>query len=325
MTDITPRDRREVEKWVVRMLDEPERHRAALARWLLAKPGRRELYDQLFASVEDASQAMPMPALDQAKPAPIDRVSRRPLVAAAAAFLLLLLGASTYLAVSRSDAGPAQDSTQPLVLSTRPGEVRLERLDDGSHLTLDGDTRITVHLASGERRFDLARGRVRFVLASDPRRPLLVRAGDQSVSGTGGVFDVANNGRLAIVMFKGRLELTPHSAFGRSSQPLWLRSGQKLAFASGQPSHPSVMPASPADWQWTNDVKSFDDVPISDLIAEANGYSPVKISLADPTLGQRRIFGDIHIRDANSVAQAIATFLGATIDRSNPDQLVIRK
>lgn len=325
MTDITPRDRREVEKWVVRMLDEPERHRAALARWLLAKPGRRDLYDQLYASIEDASQALPAPPAAQARPAPPARPSRRPLVAAAAALLILAVGSITYLALAGREPGPAQDDIARLVLATGPGEVRIEKLDDGTSLTLDADTRIAVRLLPDERRFDLERGRVRISLAPNATRPLRLVAAGQSLTGTSGIFDVSYRGQLAIVMLKGRLGIGLPDGSNEGSQPLWLQSGQKLSFLSGQSARPSVMPASPADWQWTNGVKSFDDVPISDLVAEANDYSPIKIVLADPALGERRIFGDIRIRDANSVAAAIATYLGATIDRSDPDQLVIRK
>ena len=96
MDDITPRDRREVEKWVVRMLDDPERHRAALSRWTLEKPGRRALYEQLMCSVEDAGQALstPVDPID----APVLPHRRSTLFSAAAAVLLLAVacGAAFY-------------------------------------------------------------------------------------------------------------------------------------------------------------------------------------------------------------------------------------
>jgi transmembrane sensor len=42
-------------------------------------------------------------------------------------------------------------------------------------------------------------------------------------------------------------------------------------------------------------------------------------------MGEREIFGDFRIRDADSVASAIATFLHARIDRSKPGRLLIVK
>jgi transmembrane sensor len=70
-------------------------------------------------------------------------------------------------------------------------------------------------------------------------------------------------------------------------------------------------------------VKSFDNVPISDVIAEANSYNETKIELATPALGHREIFADIDIRDIQRVAQALASFLDVTIDRSKPNKLIL--
>ena len=70
-------------------------------------------------------------------------------------------------------------------------------------------------------------------------------------------------------------------------------------------------------------VKSFDNVPISDVIAEANSYSETKIELATPALGGREIFADIDIRDIERVAQAVSNFLQLDIDRSHPNKLIL--
>ena len=104
-----------------------------------------------------------------------------------------------------------------------------------------------------------------------------------------------------------------------------LHPGEQLAFLDGQALSPSVMSARPADEQWVSGVKNVDDVPISEVIAEANGYSTTQIVLADPELGSREIFGSVHIRDIEAVANAIATFLEAKVDRSHPGKLIITK
>ena len=70
-------------------------------------------------------------------------------------------------------------------------------------------------------------------------------------------------------------------------------------------------------------VKSFDTVPISDVIAEANSYSETKIELATPALGRREIFADIDIREIERVAQAISAFLDLGIDRSETNKLIL--
>lgn len=325
MDDITPRDRREVEKWLVRMLDDPDRYRAGLSRWLLEKPGRRALYEQLLRSVEDAGQALPFPLLEQGASDAGPRRSNYLPVAAAAALLILACGAALYLRVPGivSSAGPAQAD---MTLATRVGEVREERLPDGSALTLDTDTRVRVHLAGGDRLLTVERGRVRVSVGAGTK-PLVVQVADGQVRAAGGIFDVSYRNRIAVNLLSGTIDV--HLPGWRNSaapsRRLRLQAGEMLTFSAGQSVPPSVMSAFPSDRQWTSGVKSFDEVAIREVIAEANNYSPVQIVLADPALGNREIFGDIRIRDVESVATAIASFLDAHIDRSRPGQLIIRK
>lgn len=323
MDDITPRDRREVEKWVVRMLDDPERHRADLARWLLEKPGRRALYEKLFCSVEDAGQALSVPVLEKAASATPRRRWNYVPVAAAAALLALACGASID---SRMPGLFGSHMLGAMTLATRVGEVREERLADGTVILLDTDTQVHVRLSGKERVLDISRGRARFSVASDDR-PFIVQVADSDLLASGGIFDVSYRNRIAVNLLKGSLDLRL-PGWRENAQPsrlIRLQAGEMLSFLAGQRTPPSVMSAVPSDGQWVSGVKSFDDVAIRDVIAEANRYSPVQIILADPAMSERQIFGDIRIRDAESVASAIATFLHARIDRSRPGQLIIVK
>lgn len=324
MDDITPRDRREVEKWVVRMLDDPERHRAALARWLLEKPGRRALYEKLLCSVEDAGQALSVPVVEKTASATPRRQWNYVPAAAAAALLALACGAAIYFWMHGlvGNGSPAEGT----VLATRVGEVREEKLTDGSVILLDTDTQVHVRLSGKERVIDMTRGRARFSIASDDR-PFIVRVADSDLLGSGSIFDVSYRNRIAVNLLKGSLDLRL-PGWRQNAQPsrlIRLQAGEMLSFLAGQRTLPSVMSAAPSDGQWVGGVKSFDDVAIRDVIAEANRYSPVQIILADPAMGERQIFGDIRIRDVESVASAIATFLHARIDRSRPGQLIIVK
>lgn len=323
MDDITPRDRREVEKWVVRMLDDPERHRPGLARWMLEKPGRRALYDRLLGSVENAGQAMSAPALDPLAAVTPRRRQAYFAVAAAALLLALACGAATYFWMPGLY-GAGSPAVSGTTLATRLGEVREERLADGSVLTLDTDTQVHVRLSGSERLLKLERGRVRFSVAPNDR-PFVVQVADSQVLAAGGVFDVSYRNRVAVNLLKGSLDLRL-PGWRENAQPsrlVRLQTGEMLTFSAGQRTVPSVISALPSDGQWTSGVKSFDDVAIRDVIAEANSYSPVQIIVADPAMGERQIFGDIRIRDAENVASAVSTFLGARIDRSRPGQLII--
>ncbi len=77
---------------------------------------------------------------------------------------------------------------------TAAGEQRVLTLDDGSRLTLAGDSAINLDLVDHQRHVTLLRGRAYFQVASDPHRPFLVEAGEARVRVTGTRFEVRRDG-----------------------------------------------------------------------------------------------------------------------------------
>lgn len=324
MNKLTSRDQRAAEKWVMKMLDAPDRHRAGLARWMARKDGRWELHDRLLSDMTAAGNAAATGRMRVAKPmgpAP----ARHPAVMAIAAVGAVVVGVA--LLGWFLDKPQSISPGDPSMLASRVGEVREVQLDDGSRITLDTDTSLRVRLSAADRVIDLERGRARFMVAHDATRPFIVQVAGAEVVATGTAFDVSSRNRVVVHLLQGGVEvrLAGWKDSGNPALRLRLRPGEQLSFMRGQVAPLSAMSARPSDEQWISGVKSLDDVPISDLIAEANSYSDTKIVLADQDLGTHEIFGDVHIRDIEAVAQAIATYLEAEIDRSEPGKLIIRK
>lgn len=316
-------DRRAASIWVNKMLCDPDQHQAGLHRWMAAKEGRQHLYEKLLVGVGAAAGAAavaPMPVERRLASAP----KWRPALAVAAVMTLIsaaLILMQFHAPVSHEEAFRGGQ------LATKIGEVREVRLDDGSVLILDTGTSINVDLSAEQRVVSLERGRARFQITHDAARPFIVRFGQNEISSPGTIFDVSYGNRAAVQVLAGRADVTVRSwrSSARPEQLFRLRSGEQLSFLDGQAMPPSVMSARPTDEQWVSGVKNVDDVTISEVIAEANSYSTTQIVLADPTLGSREIFGSVHIRDIDAVAEAIAAFLEAKVDRSHPGKLIITK
>lgn len=340
MNDITPRDRREAEKWVARMLDEPDRHRAGLSRWMLGKPGRRLLYERLMMDVEDVTSAFlgakeagiwppkteEPSAVPPATPKLVAPKTRsRFHYAAAAVFILLVLSAGAAF-VWRPAFLPGMDASH-ITIATAAGQTREEKLADGTMLRLDENSLVHVRLASGERQFELKKGQARFAIPALGGRPFVVTAAGSEIVAAGGIFDLSLRNRLAIRLEDGAVEvrLPGWRENARPSRLVRLNAGQTLAFAGGAHALPSIRSSAPQHDLGAGGAKSFDEVAVRDIIAEANGRNAVKIILSDPSLGARRIFGEIRIDDAEATASAIATYLRAQVDRSKPGRLLIRK
>lgn len=327
VSEISSRDRRAAEKWVMRMLDEPERNAQGLSNWIAQKPARRDLYLTLMRDVEAAGQAaahikLPEP---QHRAKSIGLWKAFPVFAAAALLLGLLIASGLF---SRSpDPRASQIAAgegSPSAFTTKVGEVRTEQLSDGSVLILDTDTVVLVTIGPDSRVVELRRGRARFTVAHDKSRPFFVRAGGVETRATGTVFDVTFRDSVSVHLIEGGVEIR---VTGRSDtlpqQKLMLRPGQLLAVTHGQNRSVAVISARPSEQQWVNGVKSFDNVAIGDIISEANTYSSTKIELSDPALGEQALFADLDIRNIERVAEAISGFLDLTIDRSRPNRLLL--
>jgi len=324
MADIPARDRRAAQVWMVKMLDDPVRHRQAFNAWIAGAPGRLDYYEGLLGDVQSADRA----ARDIRKDRPaVQRRSPRPaLLPALGALALVAVLAFALTRPFLSDGSGLEDhSAITRTMTTQIGEVRTARLDDGSTIILDTNSQVSVQLSDASRRIDLRRGRARFIVAHDKARPFIVKAAGNEVIATGTMFDVTLQDGFGVQLLEGSVAVRLSSSLvsgGRSGR-LTLHPGQQIRLADGQKGPASAMAMRPSDTQWVIGVKSFDAVPIRDVIAEANRYSSTQIVLADAELGERKIFGDIKIRDSDAVAQAIADYLHLRVDRSRAGMLVL--
>ncbi|PJG47164.1 hypothetical protein CAF53_02095 [Sphingobium sp. LB126] len=328
MSELSDEERYEATEWLAKMMDQPEVYRADLEAWLSGNETRRTHYKRLVTGLHGSTAGAELTGM---RPRSTERagpwaafwpgITWRPALTVSA---IAIIVAATGYQFAR-DRSPIASADQPsTTIQTRIGEVRPTRLADGTVVTLDTATEIVVNLASDTRKVELRRGRARFAIA-DRGTPFKVVEGTSSVVAAAGTFDVSYGNSFTAQVIEGAAEvrLQPAAYFPDRDAPIRLTSGQKLVFTSGQSHPPSAIDARPSDQQWIGGVKKLNDVPIREVIAEANTYSETKIVLADPRLGDKVIFGDLHIRDIDAVAQAIADYLNLEIDRSRPGKLYI--
>lgn len=324
---LNARDLRGAEKWLNRMLQDPERHRAGLTRWIARKPAREACYLRLVKTLEGATRdARMLPAPRPQRWSPAYRVLE-PSPLAAVAVVVLAASLTLVAAATMRDVGTPQFVTSAsarTVFETRVGEVRTERLADGTSILLDTDTRATLDTRSGRRVVEIERGRARFTLAQNKGGSLEVIAAGFTVIPTGRVFDVSNRGFVNIQPIEGGLEVrAPAETRSATRAAITVDRGKILSIERGQNLPPSATVARASEEQWVDGVKSFDNVPIREIIAEANSYSDRRLDLGDATLGERRLFAEINVRDLDMVAEAIAGYLDLDIDRSHTNQLIL--
>jgi transmembrane sensor len=129
---------------------------------------------------------------------------------------------------------------------TAPGERRIISLVDGSKVSLDADSDVTVRYTKNSRELHLLRGQARFDVAHDVERPFSVQAGNQKVIATGTAFNIDMAGsKVLVTLIEGHvvvLDENVRSAAVTVNRPgsVELKAGQQLAAVDTAP--PAIEP-----------------------------------------------------------------------------------
>lgn len=327
---------------------EAEAQRAHFEAWLQADPAHRQAYNhvsevfslgkglKLAPAAPDAG-----PSAQRAMPAILGRLVGSPVVVllllAVAVPVLIALTTTAMRAIGPSHplivaSGLGRQGEETTSLVTARGDVREFRLADGSRLILDADSRVQVALSARRRDLALLRGRARFFVAHE-QRPFVVTAGGGTILARGTIFDVALRGAggASVDLIEGVVDVRQPpargvpatSAQGGSGAVTRLNAGHGLAIGgAGQTALPTARPLARTDWP--SALRDFTDVPLRELIAEANRYADRPLGLADPALGDLRVSGTFRIREPARLAGNLAALFDLALVDS-PSGLVLAR
>lgn len=217
------------------------------------------------------------------------------------------------------------------VYSTGVGEQQMVVLDDGTRMSLNTDTRVRAEMDSAQRTVSVQGGEALFEVAKDARRPFVVRAAGSEVVAIGTVFSVrltADSARagdaLAVTLIEGQVSV--RAALGRRIdgiapvRPLLMQPGERLRLVgavgiSTQGATPKVdRPNIEQVVAWKRCEAVFDDVSLSDAVAEMNRYSRTPIMLVgESALADRRVSGLYRTGDNAGFAHAVAALHGLEV------------
>lgn len=193
---------------------------------------------------------------------------------------------------------------------TAAGEQRLLTLDDGSRVTLAGDSAIDLHLTGHQRRITLLRGRAYFQVAHDPHRPFLVDAGDARVRVTGTRFELRRDDgdRVRLTVAEGEV------VAGGAGRRLTLRAGEQVEWTRGHLGNPRRVDVDRA-LAWLEGRLVFRDQTLKEILRELAPHHPDRLLLLDHELGGRRFSGVLNIRNPDAALGALSQTLPLTVRR----------
>ncbi len=304
----TPKDKSlaEATVWRVHLTEQGAETSEGFELWL-TEPGHAEAWaqisttwDYLGAHAHEAELvAARQAALGDARRAQAAR--RRPAnwrTAARAIAAALLLGLIAF--------GGYWWITSPDDYETAIGERRVVTLADGSRVSLDSNSEVTVRYSKSARDLHLLKGQARFDVAHNVERPFSVIAGDQKVIATGTAFNIDVTGlKVLVTLIEGHVvvldEDRPLLGLMDAPSPIArpsveLKAGQQLAAFRTAP--PIIVTANiQRVTAWTTGQLMFDNETLADVIARVNRYTESPIEIDDPKVARLRISGVFNTGD----------------------------
>ena len=291
--------RREAASWLVRRQSARDTDiEGKFRQWYDAHPRHASAYDSVARSYDRAALLRHSPALRPSSRAPARRRQGRgaPTGYAAAAAIVLLMLATAVLVRGNWFSG----GTQAVMLTTKVGEIRQVKLQDGSRVTLDTSTKLEVNLGRSQRRARLKSGRARFQIAQDAR-PFVVETAETNVTAARGVFDVElmqDERHVDVIAGSARVR----APGGGNAGGITLHAGDSVS-VSGARTVASRSAAGAPDW--TGGMLQFDGTPLADAVALANRYSERRIVIVGD-VGQAKVTGAFRAGDTPGLARALS-------------------
>ncbi|HEX4271049.1 MAG TPA: FecR domain-containing protein [Rhizomicrobium sp.] len=298
--------------WRVRLSEAGADSTPEFEAWLQI-PDNQAAWHQLSCSWDYFDQIAQSPEILAARQAALADAHKTRSRFAARANMRLVGSIAALVLFAILGAGGYWWANKPADYQTAIGERRVVTLSDGSKLSLDTDSEVTVRYAPHTRSLHLLRGQARFDVAHDRSRPFSVVAGNQKVIATGTAFNIDMAGpKVLVTLIEGHvLVLQADSNVNMpdyGARVIELKAGQQLAAGTAAP--PQVLPANVQRvTAWTIGQIVFDDEPLSSVVERVNRYGGTRIVIADPAVGAMKISGVFNAGDVVGFVGIVTHYL----------------
>lgn len=229
------------------------------------------------------------------------------------------------------------------VYQTGVGQRSVFTLQDGSVITLNTASRVSVHYNDRIRAVTLEKGQALFQVAKDRAHPFIVTADGRQVTALGTEFDVRLSGKaFEVTLLEGRVAVarethasatTTQSAGPASSknsgndvhavQIAELTPGQQLVDTQTAP--PVVREADVKRiTSWRNGQVVFEDEKLASAVAEMNRYARRQIVLGDDRLTKLKISGAFDTGKTDTFVEALTVYFPIEVAAQDGDTIVLK-
>lgn len=319
----------EAAAWYARLTadDATDTDRAAFVAWRESAPAHDADYRRLLKALSAADAAL----ADISAPADVfeeESMSgllvfrppssrRRPFVSRAAK----ALAAGIVIAAMAGLSFAVLDRPAYVQTATAVGEVREERLPDGSIVHLNARTRLSFAVDDGTRRVVLEDGEAFFRVAPDPARPFIVSAGTREVRVVGTAFNIRHiNTRTEVAVAEGIVNLTREVGMLASFFPPNTSQRLTAGMAASYAAHADVVvttnvsAATMAPWRRGQLI--YRGARLEDVIADLDRHFAESLVVRGRDTANLKVSAVINLGDADTVLAALARQLPIVVRRT---------
>lgn len=227
------------------------------------------------------------------------------------------------------------DHVSETIYETGIGEQRVVELEDHSRIALDAKTAVLVRMTRDSRVMQLVEGQAQFMVASDPRRPFRVEAGQHTITAVGTSFNVEYMDKsMRVAMVEGKVAVTVGNPVGAGEGAVRqfaagngttdLVAGQELHVAAD--GEVQFIPEADvvAAVMWRQGKVIFKDASLSEAVRRINRYSRMQIEIEGPEIEVLRISGIFDAGDTKAFIEAIQAYLPLVAVQDGPQLMRIR-
>jgi transmembrane sensor len=289
LRELTCEEKSNLDAWLAADI----RHLGAFTK---AKAVIARVHRTLRASADELNMSESPPAPNYAR--------RRILIAGGAG---ASVAAACLLGVMHLQSGKKENSVVPANFSTAIGQTREILIPDGSVITLNTNSRVSVELTPEARNIYLLKGEALFDVAKNKNRPFVVFAGYTQIKAIGTSFSVSVLPKkpIRVIVREGLVEVKK-----RDAAPVWLSADARAVVRRDAPikaeSISKVQVARQLSWQYGR--IAIDHGTLLEAANEFARYSDIPI-VVDPAVANRTITGMFASNDPAAFANAAATVL----------------
>ncbi len=201
---------------------------------------------------------------------------------------------------------------------TAVGEQKTVTLADGSQVTLNTDTALSVAFSASGRKLTLKHGQAVFHVAADRDRPFEVATDIALVKALGTVFEVSEQSQATRILVEEHAVSVKGLYDKDYADTARINAGQQGFFdqKSGLQSILAVDTNQSAAWQRGKLV--FKNQPLKEVVAELDRYVHGRIAIVDAQLADLRVSGVFPINDPAATMTMIEQILPVKVTRITP-------